>query len=127
MLISTTNTVEGFEIHDYLGPVFSETILSANVFRDLFAEVVNFLGGRAKGYEKEMRKTRRDVLEKLLDQARELEASGIIGVRIDYEFLPVGRRGGMLMVAAQGTAVRLVKIESESKEETKLTSIKIGG
>lgn len=126
MLISTTNVIEGFRIREYLAPVFAETVLSASVFRDLFAEVVNFFGGRARGYEKEMRKTRQDVLEKLIDQARELDAGGIVGVRVDYEFLPVGNRGGMLMVAAQGTAVRLVRAGTEEEADT-AAQFKIGG
>lgn len=109
MLVSTTHVLCGYEIQEVLGLVCAETVLSGSVFHDWLAGIVNFLGGRARGYEKEMRKARADVLEKLMAQARGLGASAVLGVRIDYEFLPVGTRGGMLMVSAQGTAVRLIR------------------
>jgi uncharacterized protein YbjQ (UPF0145 family) len=39
-------------------------------------------------------------------QAKELGANAVVGVHLDYETIDVG--GGMLMVSASGTAVRLV-------------------
>lgn len=122
MLLSTTCSLDSYRVQEYLGLVCAETVLSGSVFHDLLAGLVNFLGGRARGYEKEMRKARTDVLEKLTDQARKLGAGAIIGVRIDYEFLPAGKRGGMLMVSAKGTAVRLVQLASAAE-----IPFKIGG
>ncbi|MBX6341870.1 MAG: heavy metal-binding domain-containing protein, partial [Thermomicrobiaceae bacterium] len=37
MIITTTTTVEGRPVRQYLGVVTGEAILGANVFRDLFA------------------------------------------------------------------------------------------
>jgi uncharacterized protein YbjQ (UPF0145 family) len=37
MLITTTATLQGREVRDYLGLVSGEAILGANVFRDFFA------------------------------------------------------------------------------------------
>nr|MBP9495741.1 heavy metal-binding domain-containing protein [Bacteroides sp.] len=37
MLITTTPTIEGKRITNYYGIVSGETIIGANVFRDLFA------------------------------------------------------------------------------------------
>mgnify|MGYP001794654066 FL=1 len=38
-------------------------------------------------------------------EAEALGANAIIAVDLDYETIPMGKRGGMLMVSASGTAV----------------------
>jgi uncharacterized protein YbjQ (UPF0145 family) len=96
--------VEGRPVKEYLGVVAGETILGANVFRDIGAQIRNLTGGRAAGYEKELRKARDTAIEELTQQAVELGADAVVGVDIDYE--TVGG-GGMLMVTASGTAVKL--------------------
>ena len=47
MLVSTTPTIEGRPIRDYLGVVAGEAILGANIFRDIFAGVRDVIGGRS--------------------------------------------------------------------------------
>ena len=56
MIVTTTNTVEGHRIDEYLGVVTGEAILGANVIRDFFAGVRDIIGGRSGAYEKELRK-----------------------------------------------------------------------
>lgn len=103
MIVTTTNAVDGAQVESYLGVVAGETLLGANIFRDIGAQVRNIIGGRAAGYEKELRKARDTALEEMAAQAKELGADAVIGVDIDYE--TVG--GSMLMVTASGTAVKL--------------------
>ena len=105
MLVTTTNSVEGRPVRDYLGIVTGEAILGANVFKDFFANIRDIIGGRSAAYESELRKARDIALRELQDQARDLGADAVIGVDLDYEVL--GERSGMLMVSASGTAVRL--------------------
>lgn len=103
MLVSTTNAIEGKPVAQYLGVVAGESILGANIFRDIGAQFRNITGGRAAGYEKELRKARETAIEEMSQAASELGADAVIGVDIDYE--TVG--GSMLMVTAAGTAVKL--------------------
>jgi uncharacterized protein YbjQ (UPF0145 family) len=103
MLVSTTTTIEGRPVGQYLGVVAGETILGANIFRDIGAQFRNITGGRAAGYEKELRKARETAIEEMIAQATEMGGDAVIGVDIDYE--TVG--GSMLMVTASGTAVKL--------------------
>src|SRR5581483_12190900 len=100
MLITTTAVVEGRPVREDLGVVAGETILGANVFRDIGAQIRNLTGGRAAGYEKELRRGRESAIEEMAQMAEELGADAILGVDIDYE--TVG--GTMLMVTASGTA-----------------------
>jgi uncharacterized protein YbjQ (UPF0145 family) len=105
MLVTTTNTLEGTKIAEYFGICSGEAICGANVFRDMFAGVRDFVGGRSGAYEKVLREGKEIAIEDMCDQAKELGANAVIAVDIDYEV--VGEKGSMLMVAVSGTAVRI--------------------
>ncbi len=105
MLISTTPTLEGRPIRDYLGVVTGEVIIGANIFKDLFANIRDIVGGRAGAYEGALRDAREQAFEELRYEAHRLGADAVVGVDIDYEV--VGQSGSMLMVSVSGTAVRL--------------------
>jgi uncharacterized protein YbjQ (UPF0145 family) len=105
ILTTTTTSVEGRPVQDYLGIVTGEAILGANIFKDLFAGIRDIVGGRSGAYEEELRKARTIALEELGIAAQQLGANAVVGVDIDYE--TVGQGGSMLMVTASGTAVRL--------------------
>jgi uncharacterized protein YbjQ (UPF0145 family) len=102
MLMTTTATIEGRPAGDYLGVVTGESILGANIGRDIGAMFRNVTGGRVSGYEKELRNARDIALKEMTEAAEALGAEGILGIDIDYE--TVG--GQMLMVTASGTAVK---------------------
>lgn len=105
MLVTTTPSVEGRKIAEYLGVVTGEAILGANLFRDLFAGIRDIVGGRSSAYEKELRKAREIAFAELTEAAGKLGANAVVGVDIDYEVL--GERNGMLMVSVSGTAVKV--------------------
>ena len=103
MLITTTPTIEGKRITNYYGIVSGETIIGANVFRDLFASIRDIVGGRSGSYEEVLREAKETALREMQDQAARMGANAVIGVDLDYE--TVGGSGSMLMVTACGTAV----------------------
>ena len=105
MLITTTNSVEGRQVTDYLGVVTGEVIVGANIFKDLFAGIRDIVGGRSGAYESTLREARATALNELKEEARALGADAVIGIDLDYEVL--GQGGSMLMVSASGTAVKL--------------------
>jgi uncharacterized protein YbjQ (UPF0145 family) len=105
MLVTTTNTVEGRRVVEYLGLVAGEAILGANLFRDLFASIRDIVGGRSGAYEKVLNDARETAIEDLTAKAARLGANAVIGVDIDYE--TIGGNGSMLMVSVSGTAVRI--------------------
>ena len=104
MIISTTPTIEGHPIRDYLGIVTGEVIVGANIFKDLFAGVRDIVGGRAGAYEQTLRDARREAFAELSDEARRRGADAVVGVVLGSEV--VGANGSMLMVSASGTAVK---------------------
>ena len=104
MIQTTTPSVEGRTIAEYLGVVTGEAILGANIFKDLFAGVRDIVGGRSGAYEEELRKAREIAMSELAAEATSRGADAVVGIDLDYE--TVGQ-GSMLMVTASGTAVRL--------------------
>lgn len=105
MIITTTTSIEGRKIEEYLGVCSGEAVVGANIVRDLFASVRDVVGGRSGSYEKVLANARQMALEHVEEQAAELGADALVGVDLDYEV--VGSKGAMLMVVASGTAVRL--------------------
>jgi uncharacterized protein YbjQ (UPF0145 family) len=105
MVLSTTNTIEGKPVSDYLGIVTGETIIGANIFKDFFASIRDIVGGRSGSYERVLREAKDTALKEMKEEAIKLNANAVIGIDLDYE--TVGKNGGMLMVTASGTAVKL--------------------
>lgn len=105
MIVSTTPNIEGKRIVKYLGLVSGEAILGANIFKDLFAGIVDIVGGRSGAYEEELRQAKQIALEEMEEEARALGGNAVVGVDLDYETISMGSSGGMLMVSASGTAV----------------------
>ncbi|NQV46980.1 MAG: heavy metal-binding domain-containing protein [Rhodospirillaceae bacterium] len=106
MIITTTDGVEGCPITAHLGIVSGDAVMGTNIFRDMFASIRDIVGGRSGSYEKELRKAKDFALEEMSEQAKELGADAIVGVDLDYEALG-GNDKSMLMVSANGTAVKL--------------------
>lgn len=106
MIVTTTDQVEGKRVTDYLGIVSGEAVVGTNIFRDLMAGIRDIVGGRAGGYEQELRQAKEAAITEMMDEARQLRADAVIGVDLDYEHLGGGSKS-MLMVTANGTAVRL--------------------
>ncbi|MGO4543976.1 YbjQ family protein [Paenibacillus sp. 2TAB23] len=103
MLVSTTPTIEGHPIQEYVGVVTGEAIMGANVVRDFFASITDIVGGRSGAYESKLKEARDVAFDEMKNQAARLGANAIVAIDIDYEVV----REGMLMVAVSGTAVRL--------------------
>lgn len=102
MIVTTTPSVEGYQIAEYLGIVAGEAIMGANVIRDLLASVTDIIGGRSGAYEAKLADARETAMAEMTEKARAKGANAIVGVDLDYEVI-----GQMLMVSASGTAVRL--------------------
>ena len=108
MIVTTTPSVEGRAISDYLGVIAGEAVMGANVFKDIFAGVRNIIGGRSGAYEKELEAAREAAFDDLTAKASSLGANGVVGVDIDYEVIGGGGgSGSMLLVSVSGTAVKL--------------------
>ena len=100
MIVTTTPSIEGRRITAYHGVVTGETVIGANIFRDLFAGIRDIVGGRSGAYEKVLAEARESALREMQDRARTLGGNAVVGVDLDYEVI-----NNMLMVSASGTSV----------------------
>ncbi len=105
IIVSTTPTLEGRPIQDYLGIVTGEVIVGANLFRDVLANVRDVLGGRSGSYERILSDARQQAIEELQAACAERGGNAVVGIDLDYEV--IGANGSMLMVSASGTAVKI--------------------
>ena len=105
MLLTTTNTVEGRPIQQYLGIVTAEAIIGANIVKDIFAGIRDIVGGRSGTYERVIEEARMNALAELEQKAVQMGANAVVAIDLDFE--TIGANGSMLMVMATGTAVRI--------------------
>jgi len=84
MLMTTTPGVEGRRIVRYCGVIAGEAILGANIFKDLFANIRDLVGGRSGTYEKELQRARDIAMKELTERAQELGANAVVGIDLDY-------------------------------------------
>lgn len=105
MIITTTPSIEGKQITDYLGIVFGEVISGVDFVKDFAAGLSNFFGGRSGTYEEELIRAREQAMQEMAQRAYQMGADAVVAVDVDYEVL--GTNNGMLMVTASGTAVKI--------------------
>lgn len=103
MIMTTTPSIEGKAIVEYISVVTGEAIMGANIVRDIFASITDIVGGRSGAYESKLKEARDMAFEEMRSLASRYGANAIVGIDVDYEVI----RDGMLMVAVSGTAVRV--------------------
>jgi uncharacterized protein YbjQ (UPF0145 family) len=108
MLVTTTHHLEGKKITQYVGLVNGEAIIGANIVKDFLAGIRDVVGGRSGAYEQALREAKSIATREMMEQAERLGANAIIGVDLDFE--TIGTNGSMLMVSANGTAVKIVEL-----------------
>ncbi len=65
MIVTTTNTIQGKEIIEYIDIVNGEAIMGANIVRDIFASVRDVVGGRSGAYESKLKEARDIAMEEM--------------------------------------------------------------
>ncbi len=106
MIITTTHNVEGREIKSYEGLVSGEAIVGAHVFKDFFAGLSDFFGGRSRSYENTLKEARNAALDDMILSAQgNANVDAVVGVALDA--LTMGPKGSMIAVTVTGTAVKL--------------------
>lgn len=103
ILIVTTPNIEGRPIAEYLGVVIANVVLGTPWGADWNATLADLGGGRSPAIQASLRIAAEGAFNELRQQAVERGADAVIAVDVDYN----SYRDNMLMVVANGTAVRL--------------------
>ena len=101
MLIVTTNDAPGYRVMKTLGLVRGITVRSRNAISDMVGGLQSMLGGRVETYVRLAETSRAEALQEMVQHARAMGASAVIGMR--YEANEIME--GVTEVLAYGTAV----------------------
>lgn len=107
MILSTTDSIQGKNIQNYLGIVTAEVVYGSNALRDFFAGIRDVLGGRTGAYERVFEKGQKDALKELENRAKKLGANAVVGVQIKTDTINIDEHGVLMLITATGTAVTL--------------------
>lgn len=112
IITTTTSTIQGYFISEYIDTVCSNIVLGANIISDFVASITDIVGGKSGTYQNKLNIIYDDVISDITNKAIKIGANAIIGLRIDFDEISGGGKS-MFMVSASGTAVKINKdIES---------------
>jgi len=103
MIVTTTDTIPGREIHTVIGLVRGNTVRAAQAGTDFTAWMKNLVGGEIHEYTKLLAEAREQALDRLEADARARGADAVVGMR----FVTCEIAEGAAEFLAYGTAVKL--------------------
>ena len=103
VIVATTNEVPGAKVVKILGVVKGNTVRARNIGRDIGAGFKSIIGGEVKTYTDMTTNAREEAFNRMVNQAIDLGADAIIGVR----FMTSMIMQGASEMLAYGTAVEL--------------------
>ncbi|KKL52890.1 hypothetical protein LCGC14_2280950 [marine sediment metagenome] len=101
MIVTTTETIAGKKIVRTLGLVRGNTIRARHVGKDIKAVFRHLIGGEITEYTKLMGESREQAIDRLVENAKALEANAVVALRLTTSML----MGGAAEIVAYGTAV----------------------
>lgn len=101
MIIVNTEHVPGYEIVELKGLVQGNTIRAKHLGRDIGASLKNLVGGELTGYTELLTESRREAMQRMMQQAQQLGANAILNVR----FTTSSVAAGAAELYSYGTAV----------------------
>ena len=104
MILSNTETVANQTITETLGIARGSTVRSRNIGRDIFASLKNIVGGEIEEYTKLQADAREQALQRMISDAKKLDADAIVNVRFTTSVVAQGASE----MLAYGTAVKLI-------------------
>ena len=105
MPVTTTFTIEGYRIRQYLGVVRGIIVRAPTITQGILGGLKAVIGGRIGAYTEMCEQTRQQAYDLLIDHARSLGANAIVGLRYDASEIGGGRASSATEVLCYGTAV----------------------
>jgi len=102
IVVVTTPAISGYRILRVVGPVYGMTIRSRGVGGRFVAGIQGMFGGEITSYVSELENARRESLQRLTDNARNMGANAVIGA--DFETSDI-LQSTAIVFSTYGTAV----------------------
>ena len=106
MFLTNIESVPGKKIIAVCGMVSGSTVRTKHAGKDLLANFKNFFGGEIKGYTELLEESRKEATQRMIQQAKAVQANAIINVRYATSAITVGAAE----VYAYGTAVKVEEV-----------------
>lgn len=106
MPVSTTFTIEGYRIRQYLGVVRGIIVRSPTISQGILGGLKSIIGGNIGSYTEMCEQARQQAYDLLLQHARQLGANAVVGLRYDASEIGSARTSAT-EVLCYGTAVVL--------------------
>jgi uncharacterized protein YbjQ (UPF0145 family) len=103
MIVTTTETIPNQEIIQIIGIARGSTVRARNIGSDIFAGLKNIVGGEISEYTKLQADSREQALERMIKDAKAMNADAIVNVRLTTSTIMQGASE----ILAYGTAVKL--------------------
>ncbi len=103
MLLTNTETVPGKSVVEHYGLVSGSTVRAKHVGRDILAGLKNLVGGELKGYTELLKESRKQAVDRMVEQAEQLGANAVVNVR----FATSSVAQGAAELYVYGTAVKV--------------------
>lgn len=105
ILMSTTPTLEGYSIKDYLGIEIAEVVMGTSFGAGLVAGLADFFGTRSEGYENSLSEAKDEAFDILRFKCKKRGGNALIGVGFEY----ITTSNDMLGIIVNGTVVKIEK------------------
>lgn len=108
--VTTTFTIEGYRIKQYLGVVRGITVRAPTISQGILGGLKSIIGGNIGAYTEMCEQARMQAYALLVDHARALGANAVVGLR--YDASEIGSKGSAATeVLCYGTAV-VIELEA---------------
>lgn len=114
MFVTTTFTIEGYQIVAYKGVVRGIIVRAPTITQGIIGGLKNIIGGAIGAYTQMCEQARQQAYELMLHHALEVGANAIVGMR--YDASEVVSRGSATEVLCYGTAVVVESIETRTHQ-----------
>ncbi|MCD6359074.1 MAG: YbjQ family protein [Dehalococcoidia bacterium] len=101
MILVTTEQIEGKKIVEVKGLVKAGSIRARHLGKDITVGLRKIVGGELPEYTKMMAESREEALMRLVEEAEEMDANAVVGVRLVTSMVTTGASE----IMAYGTAV----------------------
>jgi uncharacterized protein YbjQ (UPF0145 family) len=104
MPVTTTFTIEGYRITQYLGVVRGIIVRAPTISQGILGGLKSIIGGQIGAYTEMCEQARQNAYDLLIDHARAIGANAIVGLRYDASEIG-GKTASASEVLCYGTAV----------------------
>jgi uncharacterized protein YbjQ (UPF0145 family) len=107
LIVTTTNSVEGFRIREYRGIVRGVMVREPNTIQQFKAGFQGMFGGKVNAYIRNCETGRQGAYDAMVQQALSRGANAIVGVKYDSDAFQGGANDFGTEIVCYGTAVMI--------------------